>query len=334
MITDLKCRKIKDTSWKDKIKACCDGDNPDEPKGCDCCYDTWKAELREVNTKYSEAEEVARLLTAELVFMAERRDRLKNWYDELTKANDLAQHICQQLEVMLSQTKKIATNTKYAIEAIKTLYCMIRDFYMQLDLLKVKYDQLLNCIKCLNDPLLAPGQGIMKCLEEYGKKLDALLLTRDELLKAVMAAVFMAYRINRNIALDYGLYLILSEWEKTLNCSEACTTSASAGSTSTTYSDQHHGDDNRKEGYSTGEDSCPPDQQEAITCVLEPMLQFPICNDPYYNSIREKYEKDKADATELSKKLIDLNKKKETLLACKQSLEAAILETEPKNRCQ
>ena len=329
MITDLKCRNIKETSWRDKVKDCCEQENPDEPKGCDCCYDTWKEELREVNTKYSEAEEEARNITAELAYLTERRDRLKTWYDELTRANDLSRSICEQLEVMLDQIEKISRNTKHAVKAIKIVYCMIRDFYMQVDLIKQKYDQLMSCIRCLNEPALAPGQGIMKCLEDYGKKLDTLLATRDELLKMIMTAIYMAYRINKNIALDYGLYLIIREWENTLNCAEACHES-SGSPEAAGYGEQYSR--RKKEGNSYEEEHHP--QEDKKKCELTPVLEFPICNDPYYERLRKKYEDDKAGAADLSKELIDLNKRKETLLACKQSLEAAIQETNPKTRCQ
>jgi predicted nuclease with TOPRIM domain len=168
MLTQHTYQKLEDT-WESKVKECCDMEDPDDPRGCDCCYDTWQDELKVVKTKYSESEEKAKQLKGELTIIVERRDRLKNWYDELTKANDLARKLCDQLELFLAQAEKVSTNTDLAVKAIKTLYCMIRDFYMQVDLIKTKYDRLQNCIKCLNNPALAPGVGIVKCLDEYGK---------------------------------------------------------------------------------------------------------------------------------------------------------------------
>ena len=172
MLTQHKYANLDQAVWEPKIKDCCAKENPDDPSGCDCCYDSWLLELKDVKVKYSQTEEKAKQLKDELSVVADRRDKLKKWFDELTTANDLARKICDQLEIILTQTDKIATNTDLAVQAIKTLYCMIRDFYMQVDLIKTKYDRLMNCIKCLNNPALAPGQGIMKCLEEYGKKLD------------------------------------------------------------------------------------------------------------------------------------------------------------------
>ncbi len=322
MITEHKCDKIKETPWKDKIRECCDKEDPDDPKGCDCCYDTWTEELKEVKTRFSEADEEAKYVTMELAYIAERRDRLKNWYDELTKADDLSREICDQVEIFLDQIHKVHINTVYATKAIRVLYCMTRDFYMQIDLIKTKYDLIINCIRCLNDPVLAPGQGIMKCLEDYGKKLEILIATRNELVKMVMGAIYSACRINENLDQDYGLYMMIEEWKKTLNCDEKCGEGSSANN------------QNKAQGSAGIKDSNGGNyNKEDANCNLSPMLKFPVCNDPYYDQIKCQFEDDKARANELAVTLIDLNKKKESLLSCKQSLEAAIKEVDPKTRC-
>lgn len=314
MITKHTCENVKETPWKDKIRECCDKEDPNDPRGGDCCYDSWTEELKEVNTKYGQADEEARQLSIELTYISDRRDQLKNWYDELTEAHDLSRQICDQLEIMQDQTEKVAMNTEYAIKAIGILYCMIRDFYMQIDWIKTKYDQIFTCIRCLNDPVLVPGQGIMKCLEEYGKKLEIVIATRDELLKIAMAAIYSAYRINNNLNSEYGLQMVIEEWQTTFNCHEPCSEDGEA----------HCRDD---------ETDLDEGEQQPDNCKLAPQLKFPICNDPYYQEIGEKYENDKDRAADLAKDLIKLNKKKESLLACKQSLEAAIKEVDPKIRC-
>lgn len=315
MITKHTCENIKETPWKDKIEECCDKEDPNDPRGCDCCYDTWTEELREVNTKFSRADEEARQVSMDLAFLSERRNKLKTWYDELTDAHELAQHICDQLEIMQDQIEKITVNTGHAVKAIKILFCMIRDFYMQVDWIKTKYDQIQTCIRCLNDPVLVPGQGIMKCLEEYSKKLDEVIVTRDELVKMVMAAIYTAYRINKNLNENYGLHMVIGEWQITFNCDEEC---RDDGDASCRYG---RGDSDEEEGE--GQDKC----------KLAPRLMFPICNDPYYGEIKDKYEADKKSAAELAQDLIELNKRKESLLACKNSLKAAIKEVDPKIRC-
>ncbi|HRN57331.1 MAG TPA: hypothetical protein PLL71_12810 [Agriterribacter sp.] len=322
MLTEHTYQKLADT-WDAKIKACCDKEDPDDPQGCNCCYDGWQDELKVVKTKYSGSEEKARQLKDELTVVADRRDKLKMWYDELTKANDLARKICDQLEILLTQVNKISTNTDLAVQAIKTLYCMVRDFYMQVDLIKTKYDRLQNCIKCLNNPALGPGMGIMKCLEEYGKKLEIVIATRDEVIKMLMAAIKIACRINKNISVEFGLSTVITEWSKAFNCSVQCDDDAApcppAGSTANIT----------KTGAAPAqEDSC------LGACSLDPILLFPVCKDPYYKCIDDQYEADKKAAEELAKELLKENKKKEALLACKQSLESAIKEVDPKNRCK
>ncbi len=311
--------------WDEKIKDCCNKENPDDPKGCDCCYDNWQEELKDVKTKYSETEEKARQLKDQLSVVIDRRERLKNWYDELTKANDLARKICDQLEIFHTHTEKVAINTDLAVQAIKTLYCMVRDFYMQIDEIKVKYDRLQNCIKCLNNPALAPGTGILKCLEEYGKKLDALLATRDELIKALMIVIQLACRINKNIAEDYGLTVIISEWETGFNCTEGCGDEPAPPCPPATE---------QKANTASQPVTTPATPSCLGACDLVPILHFPICKDPYYACVDDQYKADKKAAEDLAKELLKENKKKESLLACKQSLESAIKETDPKARCK
>lgn len=317
MITQHTCEKVEETPWKDRIKECCEKEDPDDPRGCDCCYDTWSEELKEVNTKFSRADEEAKQAAMDLAYISERRNKLKIWYDELTEAHELSQYICDQLELIHDQVEKVTVNTGHAVKAIKILFCMIRDFYMQVDWIKTKYDQIYTCIRCLNDPVLVPGQGIMKCLEEYGKKLDAVIATRDEILKMVMAAIYSAYRINKNLDEEYGLDMVIEEWQITFNCDEEC---GEGGEASCRY-DQDDSEEDEEEDEKQNE------------CRLVPGLKFPICNDPYYEKIKERYEADKECAAELAKDLNELNKKKESLLACKRSLEAAIKEVDPKIRC-
>lgn len=322
MLTQHNYEKLETDNWEPKIKECCDKGTSDDPRGCDCCYDHWLTELQEVKIEYGAAEAASQQLKNRLSVVKDRRDKLKIWYDELTNANDLARNLCDQLEILLTQTKKIADNTEWAVKAIKTLYCMIRDFYMQIDLINSKYDQLINCINCLKTPAFAPGQGIMKCLEEYGKKLESLIATRDQLTQALMVVIKIACRINKNLEKDYGLYTVITEWKATLKCDIPCAEEDEPC--------DEDDDDNENEKVMQGKqaDSCLGD------CKLDPIFLFPICKDPYYKCLDEQYKTDKAEAEKLEKQLLEENKKKESLLACKQSLEAAIKEVDPKLLCK
>lgn len=311
--------------WDAKIRDCCNKENPDTPRGCDCCYDNWIEELKDVKVKYSSAEEKVKQTKEELLLVTDRRDKLKKWYDELTKANELARRICDQLEVLLAQTDKVGTNTGLAVEAIKTLYCMVRDFYMQFDYIKTTYDKLMNCIKCLNNPVLAPGLGIMKCLDEYGKKLDAVITTRNELIKMLMTVMKIACRINKNIEPNFGLSTVITEWKDAFNCETNCNDTTSQPC-----------DDKNKRMQTLGQDQQQEQDSSCLgSCDLVPILQFPIiCKEGYYECVEDQYQKDKTKAEELAKTLLEEMKEKEALLACKQSLEAAIKEVDPKMLCK
>jgi uncharacterized coiled-coil DUF342 family protein len=77
---------------------------------------------------------------------------------------------------------------------------MIRDIYSQTDKIKNIYDSLYNCITRVNDPSLIPNQGILQALNEYKQKLDAVLKTRDEIVKAIVEAIKLANLIRNNIS--------------------------------------------------------------------------------------------------------------------------------------
>ena len=324
MLTVLNYQKLPE-NWNAGTKDCCDKEDPENPRGCDCCYDSWQDELKEVNLSYNDSQEKVNQLKGKLTVLTDRRDRLKTWYDEMTTANELARKICDQLEILIEQTGKVATNTCLTVKAIKTLYCMIRDFYMQIDLIKSKYDRLNNCIKCLNNSAFASGQGIMTCLEDYGKKLDTLIATRDGLLQMLMEVIQIAWRLNRNIDVDFGISTVLTEWQVVFNCAQGC---EDEGESCSPTAAAAKGNSAVQQQQMQSEESC------LGPCDLSPIFKFPICKDDYYKCVDEQYEADKKAADEIAKQLLSENKNKEGLLACKQSLESAIKEVDPKNRCK
>src|ERR1700730_5171187 len=174
------------TDWQtDKKIDCCTKDGSETPPCCDCCYDTWTLELKNVSKEYNKVNEQANQINDQYKYIVIRRDKFKMWYDDLTKANDLAKTVCDQFEVIISQIEKICTNSGKAVDAIEILFCMLRDFYMQIDYLVSRYNELQNCIKCLNSSELTPGGGILKCLDMYFEKVDALVKTRNDLIKEI-----------------------------------------------------------------------------------------------------------------------------------------------------
>ena len=311
-----------DNVWDEKIKVCCTKPNPENPPGVDCCFDSWTDELKCVNKKYKAADELAKQKTAEFTFVSERAAQFKKWYDELTKTGELGKAICDQLEILYEQVDKVSINTQYTVDAIKILFCMVRDYYLQLDILKQKYDDLLACIKCLNNPGLVPGEGLMKLIEDYGVKLVAAQALRDELLKMVMAALALAEKIDLNIGPDFGLLTVVNDWKNQLKCDVKC----DDGSTGSEEAEKK----TTQQGIVDNSGDCDPND-----CELKPMLEFPICkNNGYIKRISDKYNADIDEVNTLQGDLLILNKDKESLLACKQSLESAIKEVDPKTRCK
>lgn len=300
------------TDWQNdpEIKCCTTNPNDTVP-GCDCCYDNWTDELKKVKQEYNKVSENANQLNEQFKFVSAERDKLKVWRDDLEKTDLLAKDLCNQFQVMAAQADKICINTGKSVESIEILFCMIRDLYEQVDQIVVLWNDIDSCIKCLNNENLPADSGIRKCLKDYYVKVDAVLKTKIELIKSIMAAIKTAKLLNAGICSeDFGLESIISEWETILNCDEKCGTATSSSS------------------------SCDRPSSAKGKCELLPILTLPVCNDPYYIWVKDKYDKDAAEAKTLSDKLLEANKKKEALSACQTSLIAAIKEVDPKELCK
>jgi hypothetical protein len=307
--------------WEDRVKECCDRKKkPENPPSGDCCYDTWTEEYEEVNAFYNQAEKRVSQLTDELTYMSGQRDMWKTWYDELTKVNDYSRKICHQLEIILHHIHRTGSNTHLTVKSINILYCMVRDFYMQLDFLKIKFTELLNCIKCLNNPELNSNQGIRALIDDYGKKLDIVISTRDTLVTSLISVIDAANRINKNIEHHFGLQTIMKEWKKVFNCSEPCG-----------EEEENAGGYRDKSG--TVQKTRKKDEDEIEDVDLKPTFSFPICNSNYYEEVDEMYRIDLAEADKISTLLLEETNERDKYKAWKEGLDAVIKATNPANRC-
>lgn len=299
--------------WEDEIIECCPETTVEDPTGSDCCYDVWKEQLSRVNRKFKEADEKAKRLQRQLDSAIMFRDKYKAWYEDLFKTNELAEYICQHLSVFAAQVDNICCTTQNGAQAINLLFCMVRDFYLRVDKLKEEYDQLINCIKCLNRPEL--NGGIIDCLGEYYKKLEVVINTRDKIIELMVKALKIAFELNSSICSRYGLQKILLEWQRTFNCRYI-----------STDEEQFKG----KHKPEKGDKDC----RLPETCDLVPMLSFPLKNDSYYLELKNDRQNWEERIEILNGELLTASKEKEVLLANKSNLEKAILEVDPKTKCK
>jgi hypothetical protein len=191
---------------------------------------------------------------------------------------------------------------------------MIRDFYMQLDFLKREYDKLIHCIKCLNNPSLAPGQGIRILIDDYGAKLDIVIATRDALITLVISAIDIANRINKNISHHFGLQTIIKEWKKEFHCEERC-------------------EDERRDQHGNANKANKQDEDEIEDAGLRPTLHFPICNSWYYREVKERYVEDSIEVDETNSLLLHETKERDKYKAWKDGLDAVMKAVDPVSRC-
>lgn len=331
---------------KDTILDCCGKVNPGDPTCVDCCYDTWQDELKKVTQKYNSATEYATQLQSKLTFITDRRSRYKTWDNEILNAQELALAICNQLELIAVQSDKIWYSSCKAVDAVETLFCMIRDFFMQIDLIKTQYDDIQNCLTNNSDPSLVKGQGILKALDDYKAKLDIVIKLRDDIIKNIVTAVQIANLIRNNISTKdcnydgfspcadnptpcagdgvfYGFKTVICEWYKAFACDVPCADSGTTGTTTTSTTQAA-----APASTSLVESDCGDDN-----CDLVPTFDFPICNNTYKACVEKWLAADEASYKDLTAKLQQANKDKEALTACKNSLVKALKAVDPKARC-
>ena len=179
---------------------------------------------------------------------------------------------------------------------------MVKEFYIEVDCLLVKYNCIINCIKCLNNPNISLTQGIGKVISDYGTALTALINTRDNLLTLVMAAISMAEQLHWEICDNCGFKRLIIDWQEALHCGVPCETIPI---------------DPGPEG---------PEQPCAEMECLFPILEFPLCNTEYYEKIDRLYKADKKLMNELTERKQKLTKRLLALTAAQQSLTTALKE--------
>ena len=302
----------------DHFLDCCYQPPQPDPNGGDCCYNTWNAELTKVNWELAMADKKLQHVTKYLVVISDRTTRLEKWYTELDNASQLATEICCQLEIIESQLNSICINTEFTIKAIKILFCMVREFYIEVDCLWVKYECIMNCIKCLNITSISTTQGIGKVLSDYGTALKALMDTRDNLLKLIAAALAAAEKLHWEICDNCGFSRLILDWLETLHCDIPCKPA------DIDCEEEDEGDDDDKF------DDCAPMPDE--DCLF-PMLTFPICQSAYYKLIARLYRKDRRLQKKLAERKQKLTKWFNSLTSGQASLTNAIKEVTQNARC-
>lgn len=303
----------KSKDGKKPIKECCKGDSSEEPPGCDCCYDEWNNELKSKSGLLGQKTEEAERAKEALLFSKARRDGFKKWFDELVLVDEYSREICDQFSLITSQVDKICHSSRRTIKAVEILFCMIRDFYSQLDKVQQTYERLQKCIKEFDSSILAPDKGIMKCLDAYNQKLVALINTRTDVIKQIMEIVRLANMLQEDVCPDYGLSCIISKWRVELGC-----------------------DAQEDENTDDTTEDCNDEEKdvEKDECQLCPTLKFPIRKNKYFQWLDDSYKKLVETVEKNSKHYLQVSQEKEAIAAAINSLREAVALTDPKERCK
>lgn len=299
---------------------CCDNNPGGETPGGDCCNDLWKQDLVQVTADWKKASAQAAYIETEYKFAVEWKGKLKTWHDEWEQTNEKVDALCRQLGLFVTHLEKICFVTSKTAEAVEILFCMAEDLYVRVDKLKSKYDHLRQCIDGMKRPELASGTGVIKYIEEYGVKLDAVIATRDELIKAIAKALELAYGLHINLCEQYGLKQVLQYWRNKFNCAGE-SSDGDCGCDSPPQQQQ-------QQQYGKG----PGENKGKKHCKLEPKLSFPIDEDDYFTDLEQEYEDAAQDVETLKADLDKAKEERDALQACKESLEKAIQEVD--NKCK
>jgi hypothetical protein len=189
---------------------------------------------------------------------------------------------------------------------------MIRDFYSQLDKVQLTYERLQKCIKEFDSSVLAADKGIMRCLDAYNQKLQALLASKSDLIRQIMDVVRLANLLQEDVCPAYGLSCIISRWRVELGCDVDPDDSG----------DEHKAEPSKSSDEANDE------------CVLRPALKFPIRNDKYYKWLEKSYKELITTVETNSKTYLKVSQEKEAIAAAIGSLKEAVALTDPKERCK
>jgi hypothetical protein len=297
--------KNENNNNQDYIPECCPQPGPGTPQGCDCCYDSWTIDLIMTTNSYKEWDAKATKRQKLYDGKSGWTTKLKNWHDDLESVDQKAEAILRQLEIFIAHLNKICKITEQSNEAIEILFCMIEDLYIRVDDLKEEYDELMNCIASAAKTNSELTNGIVTCLTEYGKKLDAVIATRDVLIQSISSVIEVAYKLHEYLCLnekhcgeekiDYGLINILIYWKGIFNGTITI----------------NHGE-----------------------CKFSPCITFPIDTSEYYKKLDHDWKRNKEELTTIKHDLDHAKEKRAAFLACKESLEKAISEVDPKVKCK
>jgi hypothetical protein len=284
------------------IPECCGTVTTDDPNCCDCCSGTWTEDLKVITRSLKEWTTKADKLSKYYTLRSGWRDKLKGWYDDMTLADEKSDDLVRQIELFINHLNKICLITEETTKAIKYLFCMVEDLYIRIDLLKDAYDELMTCITTAKKTHseLDSSQGVLKCLDDYGKKLISVTGTRDVIITTLTQAIELMYQLHESLCLreencgegkpgDYGLINIIMYWRDVLY-----------GTIST-----NHG-----------------------KCQFQPFIHLPIDESHYYKKLENDWKETRGDVEDIKKRFDAAKEKRDSFTAYKDSIEKALKEVD------
>ena len=302
------------------------GDSQDNNQNC---LEQWKEDLIATSNALIKTQAKAAQAYQLYAYSATWENKLKIYCENVEQTNDLIAEILVELGQFCGQVQVVCENTKCVVQALDVLFCYLKDFFTCTDALNTSLSNLINRIKCLNDPNLG-SSIILKCLNDMSEKLTATIAGQREILKLIINILKMARILKEMICEseehDCGLYDQLGALLLRFNHSG----STPGASVST------NPDSSPAPAPSTNPDTESPsceDEEASCTGELDNKPVMPLDQDDYWDTTKDQYSRAQEESATNKANYDACREEQKKLEACKKRLSDAVAAAEEAKAC-
>lgn len=161
------------------------------------CLEMWKDELRQTQNILVKAEAEAQQACATYETIVSVKNKLNIYLDNIDATAFIISKIQDELAVFLSQINDACEKTECTVEAMKVLYCFIKEFFECTDTFSTTISGFITQIECLN--LSGKPSIVLKCLQTLTEKLNVTIATQEAMIKLIIEIVQDAIEIDKLI---------------------------------------------------------------------------------------------------------------------------------------
>ena len=266
---------------------------PQENNGC---IKSWEEDLKKTTNKLKRVSAEKNRYSDKFTNAANWEDKLKRYWDGILVTEELAKKVASEIDLFKDHTAKVCDNTDCTVDAVKILFCYVRDLFQCTDELNEYIAVLLTEIKCLDPSLNAKSSIIIGCLKSISDKLNEAILKQQEVLKKMIQILQYTFLLHESI------------------CSPHCSLKWQLGKLSELFPKTNGNWDDR--------DDC--QVNESCNASIEPRPELPIGKDVFYNLTKNQHGQSVLEKDRIRKELDEWRLACEALLSCQASLKEAL----------